>query len=73
MEPTLPDQPGDMLDALERLVDKHGLGGVLWVLVEVCEQKAEHIRTNWQDKATARRWARAAAAIDQIINKGDLP
>lgn len=35
--------------ALEVLVDRLGLRGVLGILAEVCQGKADHLRSNWQD------------------------
>lgn len=43
---------------LEILVDSVGVRGVLEMLAQVCHEKADHIRTNWQDTVTAHRWAR---------------
>jgi uncharacterized membrane protein YhhN len=68
-QPTLPDEPGDVLDALERLVDQHGLGAVLWLLADLCAQKADSAH----DQTTASRWTRAAKAVNATANKGDLP
>ena len=43
-------------EALEALIDKHGLVHVLTGLELVCEEKAEHIRHAWQDRKTAAGW-----------------
>jgi hypothetical protein len=43
---------------LEQIIDKHGLAHVLQALEQVCYEKAEHIRTNWQDRDLALRWER---------------
>jgi hypothetical protein len=62
-------------DTLEALVDSANLGAVLEALVEICGEKAEHIRANWQDRETARVWdtgagrvARAAVEIPHALN-----
>jgi hypothetical protein len=43
-------------DQLEALIDKYGLQHILTGLELVCGEKADHIRSNWQDNATARSW-----------------
>jgi hypothetical protein len=52
-------------DALENLIDQHGLGTVVESIAEVARQKAEHIAVNWQDPAYARHWERAAKELDR--------
>ena len=52
----------DITEDLEALVDRHGLLHVLTGLELVCEEKAEHIRANWQDRKTAAFWDRAGKA-----------
>jgi hypothetical protein len=49
------DAPSDT-DILESMIDARGLHYVLTGLECICAEKAEHIRTNWQDKKTARPW-----------------
>lgn len=44
------------LETVESLIDKHGADRILEALREVCYAKAEHVETNWQDKALASRW-----------------
>ncbi len=68
-EPQLPQEPGEVMDLLEHLVDAHGLGAVLWLLADLCAQKAD----NAHDQTTASRWARTAKALNAIANKGGLP
>ena len=51
----------DCTKALEQLIDQHGLLYVVAALELVCQEKAEHLRVNWQDQASARTWDRAAA------------
>ena len=52
-------------DELEALVDTLGLERVLELLGEVCCDKADHLRTNWQDEAQARAWERSAKVLDK--------
>lgn len=62
------DQPS-VTDTLESLIDRHGLLHVLTGLELVCAEKAEHIRTNWQDRATARPWDTAASRIRKVADQ----
>jgi hypothetical protein len=52
-----------MLDVLERLVDERGLMAVLEGLAGVCQDKAEHIRTGWQDKPLAKAWEQMSGVL----------
>ena len=49
-----------LAETLEALVDKHGLAEVLAALSDVCMDKAEHLRVNWQDVRSARRYDEAS-------------
>ena len=51
-------------DHLEFLVDLHGIVDVTEKLREICHDKAEHIRVNWQDEDTADAWEEAGNLID---------
>lgn len=52
---------------LEALVDGASLQGVLMALSDICGEKAEHVRTNWQDRGLARQWDTACGAIGCIV------
>jgi hypothetical protein len=53
--------------ALEQLVDRHGLYRIAEALAAVCEDKADHLVSNWQDRPAAGRWSRASNAISRLI------
>ena len=55
-------------DALEQFVDAYGLSDVLSALSDICGDKAEHLRSNWQDRASANVWARDARSIDKVAS-----
>jgi hypothetical protein len=57
-----PNQGLDM-EALEGMLDRHGLYGVTDMLAAICAEKAEHVRSNWQDDGTARVWDRRAKRL----------
>lgn len=60
------------LQALEELIDANTLNAVIEALGEICHEKAEHIRTNWQDKVTARPWDIMGRKLHTISAKCDI-
>jgi len=48
---------------LEQMIDSNSVSVVLLFLAEVCDQKAEHIRENWQDKSLAKTWQKPANQV----------
>jgi hypothetical protein len=58
-----------MKDEIEQMVDKVGLSKFLFMLAEICNEKAEHIQTNWQDRNLAKEWTADARAIEKIAAK----
>jgi hypothetical protein len=57
----------ELADQLESLIDRSSLATVLEALSQVCGEKADHLRSNWQDRTTAKSWDKAGHAIDRII------
>ena len=55
--------------ALEGLIDKSSVKTVLEAITDICNAKASHIRSNWQDEPLARSWEREANTIDRILPK----
>lgn len=51
------------MNALEAMIDKHGLVAVLSELASICDEKSGHIAQSYADAALAGRWARAARAV----------
>ena len=58
----------DQKRQLEDMVDKDDLKSVLEALSEICDLKAEHLVSNWQDPNTARLWNRAGKRLDACAN-----
>jgi len=54
------------MDMLEALMDRHGLGELLSIIVDICHRKSEHVRSNWQDEVGAKNWTHAARNIDRV-------
>lgn len=59
----------DIQEALERYVDCLGLSETIELLATICEEKAEHIRENWQDQSTAQTWDKDAKALNDVWRK----
>jgi hypothetical protein len=63
-----------MESVLEGLIDRATLTVVLKALVEICQGKADHVATNWQDESLSRKWSDMADRIDALTiiakNKG---
>tara|TARA_Y100000004_G_scaffold91862_1_gene102893 strand:+ start:55 stop:372 length:318 start_codon:yes stop_codon:yes gene_type:complete len=53
------------IDAIEAIIDKHGMADVMEMLVHICDEKASHIQHNWQDDELASAWHRVA---DRLIS-----
>jgi hypothetical protein len=60
---------GEAMLALEVMVDKVGLRNVIFALACIAEDKAEHVRSNWQDHALAKKWENDARKLDAIAHR----
>jgi hypothetical protein len=54
-----------MQDKMEDIVDQYGLSEVLYWLQQICQDKADHLRTNWQNENSAADWE---ARYDLLYN-----
>lgn len=45
---------------LERMLDEGGYDWLVMTLQEICYEKADHIRSNWQDEKLAKSWENRA-------------
>ncbi len=52
-------------DHLEAFVDTVGLSMILSDLADIASDKADHIRSAWQDEPLAKTWDRASALLDR--------
>jgi hypothetical protein len=55
--------------SLEGMIDQYGLKKVLSMMSDICAEKADHIRSNWQDAALARQWENEARKLDTAASK----
>ena len=42
--------------SLEGMLDRFGMEGTLNLLSDICHEKADHLRENWQDEGMAYEW-----------------
>jgi hypothetical protein len=49
--------------ALERMIDERGLTFVVDSIIEVCYEKADHIRGSYGDESLASQWGKAGLAL----------
>jgi hypothetical protein len=57
------------METLERIMNRVGPHGVACLLREICGEKAEHVRSAWQDEALAGAWERNGAVFDRASGK----
>jgi hypothetical protein len=58
-------------EQLEQIIDSKGLPYVLDKLAEICQEKANHIRENWQDNKLGLEWDKIAWSIQQVSQKAE--
>lgn len=54
----------DAMLALEGMIDKVGIANVMYALAHVCNAKADHLVSNWQDTVGAKVWTKRAQFFD---------
>lgn len=54
------------IETLERLIDKTDMGAVLRALAKICNDKVEHLATNWQDYDSAQMWDQLARDLEKL-------
>lgn len=59
-------------DELEQLIDKASLSTVLFALADICDEKANHIRENWQDNGLAKLWDAGAWEAKKAASKCEV-
>ena len=52
--------------ALERLIERYRLQGLLEIIAFICGKMAERVRQQWGDEILAQTWDRDASAIDKV-------
>ena len=59
----------EMDEKLESFMDQFGLSAVLASIENICHEKAEHVRTNYQDEFTAKEWEKLGNDLDKFQTK----
>lgn len=62
----------EIIYALETLVDKEGLSGIIGDLAEICHLKAQHLLENWQDRASAQVYVRMANILYKVESRMEV-
>ena len=51
---------------MEQLLDSLGMVDFIEMLTSICYEKAEHVRTNWQDERLGKAWESNAKALEKV-------
>jgi predicted glycoside hydrolase/deacetylase ChbG (UPF0249 family) len=61
-----------LAEAIEAYLDKHqgfdSLADIYPVIADICREKADHVRSSWQDEGLAHLWERYGNACDSARN-----
>lgn len=63
------NSPEELALELETLIDTNSFYHVLEALVNVCGEKEEHVRTNWQDSQLAGDWSDIGERLAGVLWK----
>lgn len=68
--PIVDDRKSDAFpqDQLEALIDRYGARTVLAEFADIAYGKAEHLRSNWQDKPAANIWAKLGRKLGVLVD-----
>jgi hypothetical protein len=66
------EEDSESMLQLETMVDQAGMANVLYALAHICQAKAEHIETNWQDLATAYLWRVGGNKLDRFAARSNV-
>lgn len=62
----------ELREELEQSIDANSLQFWLYELAAICNDKADHIRENWQDDALAGLWDKAANQITRTAESASV-
>lgn len=57
---------------LEDLIDRFNISSVIMEIANIAEEKAQHVRENWQDENLARDWERTARYLDKVASNNTV-
>ena len=57
-------------ELLEHILDRNDIRPLILALAEICEEKAEHVASNWGDAPDiVRAWRKNAEVLERTIKK----
>tara|TARA_R110000824_G_scaffold90304_1_gene220683 strand:+ start:358 stop:576 length:219 start_codon:yes stop_codon:yes gene_type:complete len=56
-------------EKIEAIIDASSANYVLNSIVQIAWGKADHLRTNWQDKSAAKEWENLALKLETLADK----
>lgn len=57
-------------ELLEHILDRNDIRPLILALAEICEEKAEHVASNWGDApGIVRAWRKNAEVLERTIKK----
>lgn len=59
----------ELRERLEPLVDQMSVVDVLYALSGICDLKADHLSSNWQDEHAAQVWSNTAVRLAKLANR----
>lgn len=59
-------------DELEQIIDENSLSGILEIIAKICDDKSDHVHTNWGDRRLGVAWHVAARKIERIASDLDI-
>jgi hypothetical protein len=65
------DQEQYLADAIEKLIDAHGLDHFLSMSGFICGENAEKCATLWQDTTRAKHWMEISKCLDRLTAKAE--
>jgi hypothetical protein len=61
--------PTTASETLESILDQYTMTTVIDFLACIASEKAEHVRSNWQDEPLARQWDRLSKTLEKAMVK----
>jgi hypothetical protein len=59
-------------DTVENLIDRLTLRWLLDLVAQVCHEKADHLRANWQDESAGKNWERVSEFMDRVMKDASV-
>lgn len=53
-------------DTVEKILDRRDMRQMLEILSSISYEKAEHLRSNWQDEVSAKYWEKLGAKFQKF-------